>query len=81
MLDAMKKTLVTIDGHIGSGGFDVGRKIARMFGWKYFDRVRLQAMNGEGRFDGMSAVNGATPATSDPRALSIVLVALAVTRP
>ena len=63
----MKKTLVTIDGHIGSGGFDVGRKIARMFGWKYFDRVRLQAMNGERRFDGMSAGNGAADAEFSDR--------------
>lgn len=40
----MRKTLVTIDGHIGSGGFDVGTKIARMLGWRLFDRVRLQAI-------------------------------------
>ena len=38
----MRKTLVTIDGHIGSGAFVVGKKIARMFGWRYLDRVRLQ---------------------------------------
>ncbi len=37
----MRKTLVTIDGHIGSGAFDVGKRIALMFGWRYFDRVRL----------------------------------------
>lgn len=44
----MRKTLVTIDGHIGSGGFDVGTKIARMLGWRLFDRVRLQAIeNGQ----------------------------------
>ena len=44
----MRKTLVTIDGHIGSGGFDVGRKIARMLGWRLFHRVRLQAIeNGQ----------------------------------
>ena len=43
----MRKTLVTIDGHIGSGAFDVGKKIARMFGLRYFDRARLQALNGE----------------------------------
>ena len=47
--NAMRKTLVTIDGHIGSGAFDVGRKIARMFGWRYFDRVRLQSLNRNGR--------------------------------
>ena len=41
----MRKTLVTIDGHIGSGGFDVGRKIARMLGWGLFDRVRLPAID------------------------------------
>ena len=41
----MRKTLVTIDGHIGSGGFDVGRKIARMLGWGFFDRVRLPAVD------------------------------------
>ena len=40
----MRKSMVTIDGHIGSGGFDVGRKIARMLGWRLFDRVRLQAI-------------------------------------
>ena len=40
----MQKTLVTIDGHIGSGAFDVGKKIARMFGWRYFDRVRLPSI-------------------------------------
>lgn len=43
----MRKTLVTIDGHIGSGAFDVGKKIARMFGLRYFDRARLQVLNGE----------------------------------
>lgn len=43
----MRKTLVTIDGHIGSGAFDVGKKIARMFGLRYFDRARLRALNGE----------------------------------
>ncbi len=44
----MRKSMVTIDGHIGSGGFDVGRKIARMLGWRLFDRVRLQAIeNGQ----------------------------------
>ena len=42
----MQKTLVTIDGHIGSGAFDVGKKIALMFGWRYFDRVRLPAVDG-----------------------------------
>ncbi len=42
----MRKTLITIDGHIGSGAFDVGRKIARMFGWRYFDRVRLRTVEG-----------------------------------
>ena len=42
----MRKTLVTIDGHIGSGAFVVGRKIARMFGWRYFDRVRLPLIEG-----------------------------------
>ena len=42
----MQKTLVTIDGHIGSGAFDVGKKIALMFGWRYFDRVRLPAIYG-----------------------------------
>ncbi len=41
----MQKTLVTIDGHIGSGAFVVGKKIARMFGWRYFDRVRLPAVH------------------------------------
>ena len=43
----MRKTLVTIDGHIGSGAFDVGKKIARMFGLRYFDRARLRELNGE----------------------------------
>ena len=43
----MRKTLVTIDGHIGSGAFDVGKKIAPMFGLRYFDRARLRALNGE----------------------------------
>ena len=43
----MRKTLVTIDGHIGSGAFDVGKKIARMFGLRYFDRARLRVVNGE----------------------------------
>lgn len=43
----MRKTIVTIDGHIGSGAFDVGKKIARMFGLRYFDRARLRAVNGE----------------------------------
>ena len=43
----MRKTLVTIDGHIGSGDFDVGKKIARMFGLRYLDRVRLQTLNGK----------------------------------
>lgn len=43
----MRKTLVTIDGHIGSGAFDVGKKIARMFGLRYFDRARLRALSGE----------------------------------
>ena len=43
----MRKTLVTIDGHIGSGAFDVGKKIARMFRLRYFDRARLQALNRE----------------------------------
>ncbi len=43
----MHKTLVTIDGHIGSGAFDVGKKIARMFGLRYFDRARLRVLNGE----------------------------------
>ena len=43
----MRKTLVTIDGHIGSGAFDVGKKIARMFGLRYFDRARLRVLNGE----------------------------------
>ena len=43
----MRKTLVTIDGHIGSGAFDVGKKIARMFGLRYFDRARLRALIGE----------------------------------
>ena len=38
----MRKTLVTIDGHIGSGAFDVGKKIARMFGLRYFDRARCR---------------------------------------
>ena len=52
----MRKTLVTIDGHIGSGGFDVGRKIARMLGWRLFDRVRLQAIE-----------NGQTLDLADPR--------------
>ncbi len=52
----MRKTLVTIDGHIGSGGFDVGRKIARMLGWRLFDRVRLQAIE-----------NGQTQDLADPR--------------
>ena len=42
----MRKTLVTIDGHIGSGAFDVGKKIARMFGLRYFDRARLRVLNG-----------------------------------
>ena len=42
----MRNTLVTIDGHIGSGAFDVGKKIARMFGLRYFDRARLRIMNG-----------------------------------
>ena len=42
----MQKTLVTIDGHIGSGAFDVGKKIARMFRWRYFDRVRLPSVAG-----------------------------------
>ena len=42
----MQKTLITIDGHIGSGAFDVGKKIALMFGWRYFDRVRLPAVYG-----------------------------------
>ena len=32
----MRKTLVTIDGHIGSGAFDVGKKISRMFGLTIF---------------------------------------------
>jgi cytidylate kinase len=40
-VNPMNKTLVTIDGHIGSGALVVGRKIARMFGWRYFHRVRL----------------------------------------
>ena len=44
----MQKTLVTIDGHIGSGAFDVGKKIARMFGWRYFDRVRLPSIESGG---------------------------------
>lgn len=52
----MRKTLVTIDGHIGSGGFDVGRKIARMLGWRLFDRVRLQAVE-----------NGHSHDLADPR--------------
>ena len=43
----MRKTLVTIDGHIGSGAFDVGKKIARMFGLRYFDRARLRTLNSE----------------------------------
>ena len=42
----MRKTLVTIDGHIGSGAFVVGRKIARMFDWRYFDRARLPRIQG-----------------------------------
>lgn len=41
----MQKTLVTIDGHIGSGAFVVGKKIAGMFGWRYFDRVRLPSIH------------------------------------
>ncbi len=52
----MRKTLVTIDGHIGSGGFDVGTKIARMLGWRLFDRVRLQAIE-----------NGQAQNLADPR--------------
>ncbi len=43
----MRKTLVTIDGHIGSGAFDVGKKISRMFGLRYFDRARLRVLIGE----------------------------------
>ena len=42
----MQKTLVTIDGQIGSGAFDVGKRIARMFGWRYFDRARLPGYPG-----------------------------------
>ena len=44
----MQKRLVTIDGHIGSGAFDVGKRIALMFGWRYFDRVRLPAVIEQG---------------------------------
>ena len=54
----MRKTLVTIDGHIGSGAFDVGKKVARMFGLRYFDRARLRALNGES--DGTHLVLGST---------------------
>ncbi len=41
----MKKTLITIDGHIGSGALDVGKRVARILGWRYFDRIRLQTVD------------------------------------
>lgn len=59
----MRKTVVTIDGHIGSGAFDVGKKIARMFGLRYFDRARLRVLNGEN--DLVLASNGTDEEFSD----------------
>ena len=58
----MRKTLITIDGHIGSGAFDVGRKIARMFGWRYFDRVRLRTVASNSDANAVN-VTGAVPNT------------------
>ena len=37
----MRKTLIAIDGHIGAGALDVGKRIARMFDLHYFDRIPL----------------------------------------
>ena len=63
----MRKTLITIDGHIGSGAFDVGRKIARMFGWRYFDRVRLRSVEGKTDADALNAVGMAPSADFSER--------------
>ncbi len=63
----MRKTLITIDGHIGSGAFDVGRKIARMFGWKYFDRVRLRSVDGDTDAIALAAAGAAPQAEFSER--------------
>ncbi len=41
-------TLVTIDGHIGAGGPDLGRRVARMLGNEYIDRMILPGLDGAG---------------------------------
>lgn len=39
-------TLVTIDGHIGAGSGDLGRRVARMLGHTYVDRLVLPGYQG-----------------------------------
>ena len=39
-------TLVTIDGHIGAGGGDLGRRVAKMLGHTYVDRLVLPGHQG-----------------------------------
>lgn len=39
-------TLVTIDGHIGAGGGDLGRRVAKMLGNEYVDRLILPGQVG-----------------------------------
>lgn len=44
----MSKRLIAIDGHIGSGALEVGKRVARMFDLVYFDRIALPSMHSKG---------------------------------
>ncbi len=34
-------SVITIDGHIGAGGLELGKRVARMFDFEYIDRIAL----------------------------------------
>ena len=34
-------SVITIDGHIGAGGPELGKRVARMFDFDYVDRIAL----------------------------------------
>ncbi len=57
--NAMRNTLITIDGHIGSGALDLGKRISRIFDLHYFDRIALPGLKSNNGFTDSPALEEA----------------------
>jgi len=62
--EAAEMSVITIDGHIGAGGPELGKRVARMFDFEYIDRIALPRS--------LAGINEAAPAPMTHRFWAIV---------